>query len=155
MKRVVAPIILMAGLLVTGLAQAESALTVEDPWIQEAPPMASSLAGYMILNNASDRDRALVAVSSDAFGAVMMHRSVTEGGVARMVHQMKIDVPAHSKVVFQPGGYHLMLMKPKRRYEAGDRVGLRLKFADGETMDVEFPVRKGGGGKEMDHSHMH
>lgn len=118
-------------------------LMIEDPWIREAPPGAAASAGYMKIKNHSDKDRALVGASSPQFGNVMLHRTVTEGGVAKMVHQMSILVPAKGEVVFEPNGYHLMLMKPKATPKAGDKIEITLKFQDGETMKVVYEVRAG------------
>ncbi len=90
----------------------------------------------MTLNNHSDAVRTLVGASSPAFGNVMLHRTVMEGGTAKMVHQMAIEIPANGSVTFEPNGYHLMLMKPKQQLKAGDKVDIALKFKSGKTMKV-------------------
>lgn len=136
----------------SALAMAEGGVMVDNAWIREAPPGATSQAGYMTLNNHSDAARTLVSASSPAFGNVMLHRTVMEGGTAKMVHQMAIEIPANGSVTFEPNGYHLMLMKPKQQLKAGDKVDIALKFKNGKTMKVTFEVRAGMGG--MDHGSM-
>jgi copper(I)-binding protein len=61
-----------------------------------------------------------------------------------MVKSLK--VPAHGTLSFQPGGYHLMCMKPQSSMKIGASVPVTLKFADGKTLTASFPV-KGPGGK--------
>lgn len=141
-----------------GIAQAGDHLMVDNAWIREAPPGATALAGYMTLHNDSDKERVLVGASSPAFGNVMLHRTVMENGMAKMVHQMAITIPAGGKVMFKPNDYHIMLMKPKQTLKAGDKVDITLEFKNGETMTVTHVVRAGKGGsmdmEGMDHGSM-
>jgi len=120
----------------------ESAIVVQDAWIREAPPNAASMAGYMIIENRSDKSQSLVGSSATAFGKVTIHRSEHEGGMARMKHQKKVVIAPHGSVAFKPGGYHLMLMKPKKSLRAGDRSPIELIFGDGLQLTVMFEVRK-------------
>ncbi len=135
-----------------GLVQASGHLMADNAWIREAPPKATALAGYMTLMNKGDKPRMLVGASSPAFGKVMLHRTVMEEGMAKMVHQHMIEIPAHGSVTFEPNGYHLMLMKPKQQLKAGDKVEITLEFKNGETLVVTHVVR--GGMEGMNHSGM-
>jgi len=149
-KRITA--VLVMGLW-AGLAQAAGHVMADNAWIREAPPGAAALAGYVTLSNHGDKPRILVAASSPAFGNVMLHRTVMQDGMAKMVHQMAIEIPANGSVTFEPNDYHLMLMKPKQQLKAGDKVDITLKFKNGETMVVTHEVRAGMGGG-MDHGSM-
>ena len=82
----------------------------DNAWIREAPPGATALAGYMTLMNQGDKPVTLVEASSPAFGKVMLHRTVMAEGMAKMVHQQEITIPAKANVIFEPNDYHLMLM---------------------------------------------
>ena len=152
---------LLAGLLLSMQVLAGMGVMIDGPWIREAPPGADALAGYMTLNNHTDTEQVLVSAESAAFGMVMLHRTVMQDGVAKMVHQDKIAIPAGGSLSFSPNGYHLMLMKPKQALKAGDKVGMTLHFADGSSQSVEFVVRAGGamqdhggmGGMDMGNMH--
>lgn len=139
-----------------GLAQAGSGVMVDNAWIREAPPGATALAGYLTLHNHGEQDRILTGASSAAFGNVMLHRTVMEDGMAKMVHQMMITIPAGKSVTFRPNDYHIMLMKPKHALKAGDKVDITLDFKNGESMTVTHEVRGGmdHGMEGMDHSNM-
>ncbi len=118
-------------------------LSVKDPWIPEAPPNASALAGYMSLNNATGRVKTLTGGTSDTFERIEIHETVyeKESGLARMVRRDSIRIGAGQSFNFEPGGHHLMLINPKRRLREGERVPLSLLFADGSRRTVDFQVR--------------
>lgn len=131
---------------------AESTLSVRDAWIREAPPAASVLAGYMVIENQGAESRELITAESAAFRAIELHRSVVEGGVARMARQDTLSIPAGGKLALQPGGYHLMLMAPQKPLRAGDEATVTLGFDNGERLAVTMRVRKVDG---ADHQHHH
>ncbi len=155
MMKLLKSLAVMAMLGFTMAVQAAgTGVMVENPWIREAPPTAKAMAGYMVVHNGSERERALVAAKSPAYGNVMLHKTVMEDGMAKMVHQMKVVVPAGGSVTFEPRGYHLMLMKPKQALKVGDKVPVTIEFADGEMMELSFEVRSGGAMGGMDHGQM-
>ncbi|HEA26617.1 MAG TPA: copper chaperone PCu(A)C [Ectothiorhodospiraceae bacterium] len=129
-----------------------SDIVIKGAWVSEAPPMAKTLGGYMILKNLGKSERHLVAVSAASFDEVLLHRTVVEGGIAKMVHQHEVTVPAGGRIEFKPGDYHLMLMRPERRFVAGDHIDMILKFRNGEEKPVVYRVLKGMGGA-MNHDH--
>jgi len=70
----------------------------------------------------------------------MLHRSMSGGGIDRMVATSDIDIAPHGSLALAPGGYHLMLMKPKHAIKPGDTVVLHLMFASGASLDVVASV---------------
>lgn len=143
-KRIVGAVLLL-GLAAPAAAEVE----VNDPWVRAAPPTAKMLAGYAVLANDGEADRHVVAAASPAFEKIELHRTVEEDGVARMIQQDRLTVPAGGELALEPGSYHLMLMRPHEPVEEGESITLTLEFANGETREVSFPVRRQGGG----HSH--
>ncbi len=136
-------------LLALGAAWLPAAVSAEGPstrvshvWIREAPPGLDVLGGYFTLENLTGKPLALTSVSSPDFGTVMMHQTVQKGGQDDMQEVARIDIPAHGSVEFQPGGYHLMLMQPKKNLAAGDTVTLMLTFSDGSELALLAPVRR-------------
>lgn len=117
-------------------------LRIEDPWIRAAPPGARMLAGYAVLRNDGETDRRLVAARSDRFGLVEIHRTVQVDGVARMREVEGVDIAAGGQAALQPGGLHLMLMRPSDDVSEGERIEIRLVFDDASERDVEFVVRR-------------
>lgn len=139
MKRILLALMLSALSL---LAVADSTLEVEDAWVREAPPNARMMAAYMTLKNTGSGDAILRQVDSPAFSHVMLHKSEIVDGVARMIHQDEIVIPAQGSIELKPGSFHLMMPAPEQRLVAGDQVDFILTFADGESIRVLADVRK-------------
>jgi copper(I)-binding protein len=129
-----------ASLLVSSAVFAQGLPVAERAWIREAPPGAP-MAGYLVLRNETGEPAALVGAGSDAFAGVMIHRTVHQGAMTRMRHEMRVEIPAGGRLAFEPGGLHLMLMEPVRFLSAGDRVPIELEFAGGARQTVTFEVR--------------
>ena len=119
-------------------------LTVHDAWIPLAPPTVSALAGYMRIDNRSGEARTLVAADGALFGRIEIHQTIydKDSGLARMISQDTVSIAPGSSFVFEPGGYHLMLINPRRALREKDSVPLTLIFADGSRSAVAFEVRR-------------
>jgi copper(I)-binding protein len=148
-------------MLITGLMlftstamAADPHLMIMDPWVREAPPNAKMLAGYFTIMNHSGDSTEIVGASSDKFEKVEIHKTVQEGGVAKMIAQPSVEVGKHATVKFQPGGLHLMLMNPKGPLKAGDKVEISLKLKKGSDLKMTAVVKKGGAMQEHSHEHM-
>lgn len=115
---------------------------IEKPWVRSAPPGARSLAGYLVLRNPCDAPVEVLDVESRDFGMPMIHRTVEENGVSRMRPAGRLLLAPGESLRFEPGGLHLMLMRPLRPLAEGDVAGVRLVLADGRRVFAEFPVRR-------------
>jgi copper(I)-binding protein len=110
-------------------------------WIRQAPPGIAVLAGYFTLQNLTDQALTLTSVESRDFGSVEMHRSFVKDGVEQMEPVPSIAIPAHGSVEFKPGGFHLMMMQPKKNMFPGDMAEVTLNFSDGSQLAILAPVR--------------
>jgi hypothetical protein len=133
---------LILALAPVSAASLEAGVSVDNAWVRESPPGVTVMAGYMALRNNTPRSQVLVAASSSGFEAVMIHRTVVKDGVAGMAHTPQIELAPSARLIFAPGGYHLMLMNPKRALRAGDPVVIKLEFRSGLVLPVAFEVRK-------------
>lgn len=144
--------ILIATAVFAGAVQADGRLVVEDAWIRTAPPGAPMRAGYATLRNGGDAPLVVRGARSDAFGAVTMHATQIDDGVARMRELSEIRLDPGEKVVLEPGGRHLMLMRPSRDLEAGAKATIVFEIGEGiSTATADFVVRDAGDGGEHDH----
>ncbi len=143
---------LLVALSTVALPAIAAQLQVTDAWVREGPPNAEVLGGFMKLHNPSNEAVDVTGVSSPAFERVEMHRSVTANGMAKMIAQDKLTVPANGDLLLAPGGYHLMLFNPKHALQAGQQVSFTLRTAAGDSVTTRAEVRSGMGGM-MDHHH--
>jgi len=133
---------LMLALTPIAAATEEAGISVRDAWVREAPPGMTMTAGYMLLQNKTSRPQVLVAARSSGFETVMIHRTVAKEGMTGMEHAPQIELLPNASLLFAPGGYHLMLLNPKRTLRAGDRVDITLEFRGGLVLPVAYEVRK-------------
>lgn len=143
----------LVGLALMNTAFAGKGVVVSDAWVREGPPNAAALGGFMVVHNHTDAKKVLVKASANGFDRVELHRTMRHDGMMKMMHQERIVIPARDSIVFKPGDYHLMMMKPKKALKAGDHVMVTLGFANGTSMKVKYTVRKGKG-EVMDHGKM-
>lgn len=154
MRPIANTLLIFLSLLAFGAAVAgEAPVSIHDPWIREAPPGVPALAGYLAIENVANTPVVLRGASSPAFDSIMLHRTETEGGMARMTHESQIEIAPLATVQFAPGGYHLMLMGPKQPLKAGDQVEITLEFDGGLAVPASFAVRKGETEEATEHNH--
>jgi copper(I)-binding protein len=127
--------------LLAGAVPVAADVAVRDPWIAEAPPGAMAAAAFMVLENDGAEPRSAVRAKSPACERIEFHRSEMEDGIARMREQKSLTVPAGGSLVLEPGGTHMMLIRPAA-LRAGDRIQISLELDDGEKLAVEAVVRK-------------
>ena len=119
-----------------------SDIKVTDAWIRWLPANLPG-AGYMTLTNTGNATYTLVGAKSADYGEVSFHQTRNHDGMNEMTPVDTIVLKAHSSVRFAEGGYHLMLLQPRRPLQPGDRVLVALRFGNGQTITVPFLVRAG------------
>lgn len=130
---------LLLVLLVGACSSDMPPLTISDVVVKKPMPGMMMSAGYFSLSNNTSEPVVITQVTSPQFGAVEMHESVVEDGIARMIKLGDLTVAPESTVDFVPGGKHLMLMRPGENLDnvtlefyAGDAVILSVNVAASE-----------------------
>lgn len=126
-------------LLTNSVLSAEN-IHVQNAWIREAPPAIKVMAGYLDIENSSDRALTLVSAESPEFERIEFHISQTKNGVASMQQQEHIIIAPDSTLSFEPGAYHLMLFNPSVPMREGKRISIKLTFEDGKTLSFDAIV---------------
>ena len=125
------------------------AITVENAYVRQMPPGQKVTGAFMTLKNGSDQDRAAVSASSDVAESVELHTHVHDQGVMKMRQVEKIEVPAGSETVLEPGGYHVMRIGLTQPLELGQTVVITVNFDDGTSVPAEAEVKSVMGGMKM------
>jgi len=124
----VAALAWFAGVASTSFAASSGLLAVEAPWCLPARPAANA-AGYLVIDNGSDKPDRLIEITSPVARSVSIHESRVVGGLATMTALGGVAIPARTMVRFEPGGLHLMLETLRRPLSVGERVPVTLWFA--------------------------
>lgn len=120
----------------------DNTLTFKQVWIAEAPPVSKVLAAYMVISNPSDEAMEILSATAEGFEDTAFHKTIMEGGVARMRHQSSLLIEAGKELVLEPGGMHMMLFNPHKPLKAGDSVILRFTLASGDIISTRATVKK-------------
>ena len=127
---------LLAGLFFVNAGSLSVA--VSQPYLRLIPGVPA--AGYFNITNYASAPLVLTGARSFDCGMVMLHKSSTSGGMARMEDVVSITIARGQRVSFAPGGYHLMCMEPSPKLRVGGTARITLTFADGASSDVTFQV---------------
>jgi copper(I)-binding protein len=122
----------------------EVPVSVTDAWIREAPPGARAMAGYMLIVNLGTKELTLTGVSCPNFEEVQMHVTKVEDGMTKMKQVPGFSLTPGARLVFKPGGSHLMLMRPKKELKQGDIVPMVLEFDGGGRRSLQVKVLQKG-----------
>jgi copper(I)-binding protein len=145
-RRLVTPVAVLTGAMVlagcgSGDSPADSQgdskaeLSVSGAYMPQ-PVSDSMAAGFLTVTNKGGTKDELTSVTSD-IGEVTAHETVGSS----MQEAKDLAVPAHGQLVFKSGGSHLMFEKLQRRPEQGEKVTVKLHFAESGTVTVEMPVK--------------
>jgi copper(I)-binding protein len=115
---------------------------VSDAFIRSSGPAAVSGAAFMVLENSTDQDDRLIAVSSDVAKKIELHTHQQQGdGIMKMIMiEGGIAIPAGQTHALERGGDHVMLMGLTRPLVQGESVVLTLTFEKADPLTVEVPV---------------
>ncbi|WP_455218313.1 copper chaperone PCu(A)C [Kaarinaea lacus] len=130
-------------LFITSLSSyAEESVQVTNAWINEAPPMAKSLAGYMEIHNRTDKSIMLRSITSPNFELAEFHKTEIQDGMARMTPVSQVVIKPHSKISFEPGGLHMMLINPRKEIKKGEKIEITLHFPNDKELTFTAKVKK-------------
>ena len=107
--------------------------------------------GFMTVVNPGTKADALIAVQSPAAREVQVHLSSVSGGMASMQSVASTPLPPGGRVIFAPGGYHLMFLGLRRPLKIGDSLPATLVFKSGARVTARFVV--GLAAPSDDHHH--
>ena len=105
------------------------ALQIGHPWSRPNPPGAPTAAGYLTITNTGKTPDRLLGGSSPVATKIEVHEMSMTGGIMRMRPVAGgLVLPAGQTVKLEPGGFHLMIIGPKRAFKVGDHIPATLRF---------------------------
>jgi len=120
-----------------------TALAFGNAWVRATPPNAQVAGAFLSIENTSTKPDRLLSAGTEAAARVEIHEMKMDGEVMQM-RQLSdgLAIPAKQTVTLKPGGYHLMLIAPKRPFSAGQKVAITLVFEKAGKRTLEFAVSK-------------
>lgn len=117
-------------------------ITIKEAWIPEGPPSAKTSAAFMVIENHTGKEVALVAAKTEAARVTELHKMEMRNEMMEMRKIDRIPIPANGKAELKSGGLHLMLIGLTKPLKEGDKVSITLQFTDSIEKTIQVPVRK-------------
>jgi copper(I)-binding protein len=103
-------------------------IVVEQPWARATPGGAKTGATYLTLINNGDVADRLLGASTPVADKVQFHSVTKENGVSSMREMRVVELAPRSRITFDPGGRHIMLVGLKQPLKEGQTFSLTLTF---------------------------
>jgi copper(I)-binding protein len=114
-------------------------LSVKNAWARPALS-GDNGAVYFEIDNPGSSEDAIIGVSSQVAAQTNIHESTMDSAGTISMHPMNsVAIPAQKKVIFEPGGLHVMLVSLNRDLKIGETFQLTLTFekSGDRTLDVD------------------
>lgn len=115
--------------------------TTGAPHMRPAEQGASS-AVYFGLRNPTAAAIVLYGVEIDVAGSASIHQSMDHNGMASMMPQDSVTVPANGSVAFAERGLHIMASDLHTALRVGDTIVVRLLIRPARVDTLRVPVRE-------------
>ncbi len=112
------------------------------PGMPGMPDSGSSSAVYFVIINEGNQADTLIGTSTNVAKAAEMHETLIKNDVAEMDPVARVDIPAHGRIEFKPGGYHVMLLGLTQELKVGDTLKLTLQFEKSGTITLDVPIQQ-------------
>jgi len=109
--------------------------------MQLGPSSQKNTAAFMVVENHSSKEIALLSASSDVCKVVELHKMENVNEMMKMKKVDSVTIPANGQTEFKPGGYHLMIIGLNRPLKDGEEVEIKLQFANAIQKTIRVPVK--------------
>lgn len=128
-------------------------------WSRALPPTAQAGAAFLMLHNMGTEADRLMALESPIAKVTELHTHIHENGVMKMTKLDDLAIKAGEMVMFEPGGYHVMLIGLNKALVEGETFPVTLIFEKAGKIELEVAIKspdsKADSAGNMDHSQMH
>ncbi len=136
-------LLLVLALFTAVVAKADHvAIHFDSAWVREAPPGVPMMAAYGVIRNTGSREIPVRSFSSPEFGGVELHETVVVDGQARMREVAPLVLQPGQSITLEPGGKHLMLMRPQGALKDGDHVTIGMDVFSDTRIFFTVPVKR-------------
>ena len=147
--------IFFVSLFFISIANAANSITVKNAWSPEAPPVAKIMAGYMKIQNPTNKDIKIISAKSPFFKRVEIHLTEMKNGMMSMIKQENLNIKSKSHIELKPGGLHMMLMGKLKPIQAGSSIPVTLTLNNGKKVTIKLKVKIDAEPEMMNHQHHH
>ena len=122
--------------------QCDQAVQADQGWVRKPLPGRTMTAAYMDLSTCGDQLE-VAGFRSPQYERAELHQTVVTDGVSAMRKVPSLILSKGKPVSLQPGGMHLMLMRPTENFDEGSPVEIVVILADGRELAFSLPLASG------------
>ena len=104
-------------------------------------PGRTAAIAYFEIENRSGKPISIAGISSPQFASSTIHETTLIDGVSSMRAVEQVSVERNSSVSFEPGGLHVMLMKPVGELIDDTIVTLEIHYDQAGLLIIEARAR--------------
>ncbi len=116
-------------------------IKIDNAWVRPSGEGMNS-ALYFNMTNQTPKTDTLYKVVSSAAELVQIHETVNKNGLMEMKEVKSVAVQENKTIQFAPGGYHVMLIKLRKDFKAGEKVAFTFFFKLAGKVKVIAVVKK-------------
>jgi periplasmic copper chaperone A len=124
----------------TGSGTEGGTIRVTDAWARS--PMQDVGAVYFTVHNGASEEDRLTGVSTPVAERAEIHETVEVEGQMQMQPVGSVAVAPDQDVIFEPGGYHVMLFGLSEPLEVGSTIEVTLIFSHAGNITVQALVKE-------------
>ena len=141
MKRMLLIVISAVFFLCGCSASAEEGINVHNAWMRPTAQGENGAVYFVLQNHFATTDELVSATSSVAESVEIHESSMVEGtDVMQMQQVFSVPLDGSSETVFEPGGFHVMLVNINKSLAEGETIDLTLHFKNHEDLPVTVSV---------------
>lgn len=122
------------------LAGGAPTVHVNGAWSRALPPVASTGAVYMSIENRSSSPERLIGVSTSIAQRAEIHEHIHTEGVMRMQRVDDVVIEPGQSVAFAPGAHHIMLFDLQQPLVDGEQYPITLRFENAGEVQANVDV---------------
>ena len=109
----------------------QKGISISDEWARPIIIAGRPGGAYFTIKNNNQKTDRLISVTSSISKRVEIHEHIMDNGIMKMSQVPSIAIPTCGTVKLKPGGYHIMIFQPDRKYTLGESIDLTLEFESG------------------------
>lgn len=98
-------------------------------------------AVYFVIVNETETPDRLISAKTPAARKAEVHNHLMQDGIMKMRKVDGLEIAPDHRVMFKPGGYHLMLFGLNEPLKEGASIEVELKFEKAGAMTLQVPVK--------------
>ncbi|MEO0444358.1 MAG: copper chaperone PCu(A)C [Pseudomonadota bacterium] len=118
-------------------------------------PGVLTTAVYFEIVNTDEIDWVLIGGNTDIAENVEIHEHALIDGLTQMRKIDSITIKKQSSLLFEPGGYHIMLIGLKKQLRSDEKINLSLQFQNREQEDLIVDIVDKISEKDLNHELHH